>query len=97
MFFPAKGSTYTTPSPLIIKDREGNEAFIPFEPSIKYLGSTIHWNVDFKLEVDARRSQTYKAIFAIKKLLNEKSLKPEIKGKLINLLILPVLLFNSEA
>ena len=37
MFFPAKGSTYTTPSLLIIKDYEGNEAFIPFEPSIKYL------------------------------------------------------------
>lgn len=97
MFFPAKGFAFTTPPPLAIKYYTGGKAFIPFESYTKYLGSIIHWNVDFKLEVKARRTKTDKAIFATKKLLNDKSLKPETKGKLIKLLILTVLLFNSEA
>ena len=97
MFFPAKSSAFNLPPPLYIKGLNGDMAFIPFVPYTKYLGSVIHWNVDFKLEVETRRKKALKVIFTIKKMLNEKNLKPEIKGKLIKLLILPVLLFNSEA
>ena len=97
MFFPAKGSAFNIPPPLSIKGHNDSKAFIPFVPFTKYLGSIIHWNVDFKPEVETRRKKALKVTFSIKKMLNDKNLKPEIKGKLINLLILPVLLFNSEA